>query len=465
MRARFWAVALLGAALGTGGLGGLGSHIPWSAGPAAAQGPITAAVIAGGLSRAIDDFKTALAQAGDEARSLGNSLQANAQNVLADLNNALKDRMNQAITALELQERRLAEDAEALTRQLTQATQALTRQAGDEARRSIVEADILAYNTMYSLPCRDNRPRIVAAFPSQVVVAQAEPILTLRGNFLDQGATLTATVGEHRAEIIERLATSIRVRLPDDMAPVELDEPRTVSVRVTGLETRDRTLWFGLICRERQVDAPEMSAALTMMPQVTHSVRATLRTTHLVEREVAEPRPRFSRTGSDRCDDNFPVVETYTVTTPGAVRTRADVRVQSANCGSGLQSMNPSGPNSVVVSGRVQGCGANRGPFNTWLGCKGRGWLSYDITLVATVRDRVAAGEKSFEIQPSVADRSWSFPFAPGGMEPNFEYEVTVTRHQGRAELGRWTISGANPNAGPLTSRVADGSLSVQLAD
>lgn len=462
---RLWRVALLGVALGMGALGAGALHLLWHTRPAVAQGPLTAAVIAGGLSKAIDDFKAALSQAGDEARSLGNSLQANAQNVLADLNNALKDRMNQAITALEAQERRLAEDAEALTRQLTRATQAVATQTGDELRRTIVEADVLAYNTMYSLPCRDHRPRIVAAFPSQVVVAQAEPILTLRGNYLDQGAALTAMVGEHRAEIIERFATSIRVRLPDDVAPEQLDEPRTVSVRVSGLETRDRTLWFGLACREREVAAPEMSAALTMMPQITHSIRAALRTTHLVEKEVAEPRPRFSRTGSDRCDDNFPVVENYTVSVPDTVRTRADIDNVSANCGSGLLSVNPSGPNAVVVSGRVQGCGAHRGPFNVWAGCKGRGWLHYDITLVATTRERVVAGSQDYEAADSVADRAWSFKFAPGGVQPMYEYEVTVTRRQGRAELGRWTISGANPNTGPVKSRVAEGSLAVELED
>jgi hypothetical protein len=460
----FALIAVVGA---TAGLitGGWPSVAPLLVSRAAAQGPLTAAIIAGGLSRAIDDFKSALAQAGDESRSLGNSLQANAQNVLADLNNALKDRMNQAITALDAQERRLAEDAEALTRQLRLATQAIVAQAGDETRRTIVEADILAYNTAYSLPCRDQKPRIVAAFPGQVIVAQSEPILTLRGNYLDQGRTILASIGNRPVEIVERLATSIRIRLPDEVAPATLDAPQTVSVRLQGLETRDRTLWFGLICRERETAAPEMIAALTLMPQITHEIRAILRTTHLVEREITENRPQFSRTGSDRCDDNFPVVEQYRTSIPGAIRTRANVSVVSANCGSGIQSVNPSGPNAVVVNGRVQGCGAERGPFNTWLGCRGRGWLQYNISLVVTTQERVVAGIQDYAVEPSVADRSWVFAFPTASRDPNFEYEVTVTRMQGRLELGRWTLSGANPNAGPFKSRIADGSLAVELVD
>jgi hypothetical protein len=52
--------------------------------PAAAQDVVTVAAISAALSAALDQFKAAISQAGDELRGLGNSLQANAQNVLQD---------------------------------------------------------------------------------------------------------------------------------------------------------------------------------------------------------------------------------------------------------------------------------------------------------------------------------------------------------------------------------------------
>ncbi len=442
---------------------------PWRAAPvapASAQGALlTGAGVAAALSAAIDRFRAAIAQAGDEVRSAGNSLQANAQNVLQDLNNALKDRMGQAITALEAQERRLAEDAEALTKQLEQATERVAAKAGEEARRTIVEADIAAYNTMYSLPCRDQRPRVVAAFPGEIITAQSEPILTLRGNYFDQGASVAANVGGRPATVVERLATSLRVRLPDEVAPASLDMPRTVSVEVTGLQTKDRTLWFGLACREREVPAAGVAAALTIEPQITHGVQGTMRTFHMVEHQTPEASRNFSREGSDKCDDSFPVTVNWCSENTAAVSTRAALKVNSANCGSGIQSSNPSGPRCVVVDARVQGCGATPGPFDAWLGCKGRGWLDYDITLTTTTRDSQLAGARDVTVEPSVAQRSWSWRFPEGKIEPRHEYEITVVRTQGKLELGRWTVSGANPNAGPIKSRVADGALAVELAD
>lgn len=432
--------------------------------PASAQGLVTAAVVASGLVAAIDGLKAAIAQAGDEFRATGNSLQANAQSVLLDLNTALKDRMNQAVTALDAQERRLAEDAEALTRQVTRATQLIIAGAGEEARRTIADADILAYNTLYSLPCRSQRPRVVAAFPGEIIVAQSEALLTLRGNFLDQGSNVTARIGDHQAEIVERLATTIRIRIPGAVAPPSVDSIRTVSVSVAGLEAKNRSLWVGLICREQERRIDPVLAALTIKPQITHSVRGTLRTLHMVETQVVEPQAAYGRMGSDRCEDDFPVSTTYCTTRENAVGAVARFSVESANCGSGVESVQASGPRCSIINGRIKACGANR-IGTAWAGCKGRGWLNYNVNLEITTSSRVPAGTSEIIVEPSVAERSWVWRFPGGQTQPTYEYEVTVVRSQGTTELGRWTLSGANPNSGPFKSRVADGALAVEIEE
>lgn len=451
---------------GAGTLLAVAPYSPLGTTPAAAQaGLVTVGAVSAALSSALDQFKAAIAQAGDELRGLGNSLQANAQNVLQDMNKIMKDRMDQAVGSLDAQERRIVEDAEALTRQVQKATDALLRRAGDEARQTIVEADISAYDALFSLPCRDLRPRIVAAFPGEIVASQGQPVMTLRGNYLAQGGALTASVDGKVARVVERLDHSIKIELPETIAPPTLSGVRTASVQVAGLAVLDRTLWFGLVRREKSVPQAPVAAAITIRPQVKWSVSGRIRSTHLVESSRPEPVRKFSRTGNDHCDDSFDVGTQYCATDENAVRTTGTLSVTSANCGSNAGAVQPSGPRCVLVPGHVQGCGADRGPFNTWLGCKGRGWLNYDLTLIVTTKSRVEAGSTNIEVAPSVTDRSWSFSFPPAGDQAQYEYEATIQKTQGDEVLNRWTVSGANPNAGPIKSRVADRALAVELED
>lgn len=85
--------------------------------------------------------------------------------------------------------------------------------------------------------------------------------------------------------------------------------------------------------------------------------------------------------------------------------------------------------------------------------------------LTVTTKSRVEAGASSIDVASSVSDRSWSFRFPEAFDEPHYEYEVTIQQMQGDEILNRWTISGANPNAGPVTSRVAEGALAIELAE
>lgn len=436
----------------------------WQSRPAEAQGLETVAAVSAGLSAAIEQFRQAISQAGDELRSLGNSLQANAQNVLQDLDTSLKNRMDQGVDSLDKEERKLATDAETLTRQLQQATEAVINKSADEARKTIVEADIAAYDTLYSLPCRDQRPRILAAFPEDVVVGKGPFVLSLLGNYLTFGDNLTATVDGQAAKVVEKLEHSLKIQLPDDIAPLSLPHARVASVQISGLDTLKRTLWFGLVCRESKAPQTPMAAAVTIKPPIKLSVSGTLQSSQLVQVNAPDPViRRFDRTGSDHCDDSSDVSAQYCTTIPDAIATSGNVHVESANCGSSAGSANPSGPRCVLVPGRLQGCGANRGPFNTWLGCNGRGWLKYTVTLTVTTKSRVESGNSIIDVAPSVSDRSWSFPFPPANDTPIFRYDVTVTQKQGDDVLNRWTVSQASPNSGPVISRVADGSLSVRL--
>ena len=183
--------------------------------PAWAQA-LTVLAAKSALEGAIAELRKALADTTNDLRSLGNSLQANAQNVVLDVDRTLGSKINLTFDRLDATELRLMEDVQALTKQVQTATSQIVSKAGDQARMTIVEADIAAYNASYSLPCRSAPPRVVASFPARLTARRTAATLQLKGNFLRQG-NVSVTVNDRPARVVERLDTSLTVELPPEL--------------------------------------------------------------------------------------------------------------------------------------------------------------------------------------------------------------------------------------------------------
>jgi hypothetical protein len=417
------------------------------------------------LEGALGELRAALTDATNDLRSLGNSLQANAQNVVQDVDRMLGSKMNLAFDRLDAAELRLMEDVQALTRQVQGATLQVVQRAGEEARRSIVEADIAAYNASYSLPCRSAPPRVLASFPARLVARRSSPVLQLRGNFLRQG-TLSAVINGRPARILERLDTALSVEVPAEVVQAVADAEVLASVVINGLERVERAprLWGLMGCAETRALVAEKPMALSVIePPYQVQVEGTVRYEYTASRDVTEPEQEFSRTGSDRCDDNSRADEQWCV----AGGTLAGVQVSDVrtNCNSGYEGNLPSGERCVLVRGRVAGCGAVRGPFNAWLGCKGRGWLKYKIQLVR--REPFQAMSADAHIDRKADPGVWSFAFdlpsSTGLTAAQPRYNLTVRLMQGKRTVTMHALTHANPNAGPVTSRVQGGVLAVEV--
>jgi hypothetical protein len=66
-----------------------------------------------------------------------------------------------------------------------------------------------------------------------------------------------------------------------------------------------------------------------------------------------------------------------------------------------------------------------------------------------------------------MGQKSFSIPLeAPPGLAAASPwYALNVNQHQGRKVLQTFAISHANPNVGPVTSRVNNGLLAVEIAE
>jgi len=142
--------------------------------PAWAQGAtstfLTVGAVRQGLNEALVGVQNAMVTAGSEGRALGNSLQANVQNVISDIDSRLGKRLEYTFDKLDDTERQFMVDSRDLIFRTRAASAALAGVIGDESRRTIGEADIAAYNATYSLPCRTQVPRVVYWLPTKTIV-------------------------------------------------------------------------------------------------------------------------------------------------------------------------------------------------------------------------------------------------------------------------------------------------------
>jgi hypothetical protein len=402
-------------------------------------------------------------------QSIGNSLQANAQNVIKDIDTLLGKKLSYTFDRLDATELRLVEDAQALTAQTKKATTDVLGKAGDEARKTIVDADIAAYNAMYALPCRDAPPRVVASFPARLTSGASAPILTLRGNFLRQGAAPFIKVNGVNARIIERLDSAISLEIPSQVMSSARDMEVIVSAVVDGLEEISRSLWaWGLFgCHESKSIVQAKPIGLSVLePPVRYNVVGTTKYSYTAYREVAEPVQQFANTGSSQCDDNYRVDQQWCISGSGTI-SRADVAVTSANCNSGFEGTVPSGDRCVLARGKVAGCGADRDPvFHTWLGCKGRGWLKYNITLIRREPYEAETTEAMISKAGIAGERSFSFNMPPAvGLDSvSARYQVQIQAAKGSRIITTVSLSHANPTTGLYSSRVNGGVLSIEVS-
>jgi hypothetical protein len=426
-------------------------------------GALTVLGVKDALVSTLQEFRQALNEATQDAKSVGNSLQANAQNVIRDIDVMLGKKLAYTFDRLDAQERRLADDAERLTALIRDSTEALTRKNYERARVLIADADILAYNTSYSLPCRTTRPRIIAISPNVLNSDDEAPVVRIRGNFLMQGEGLSIKVDGTAAELQQRSDNEIAFLIPQIVMQKARNKQTAVTASVQGLIPIQRSISLLLGCRESRgrLDAIP-SVGFLIDPATVFRVSGNLVTTHLVNSVVPDLEGRFERTGSDRCDDAFSVDQNFCLVGAGKFH-HVDIWNQNANCGSAIGPVNPSGDRCVFIGGQVRGCGANRGPFNTWVGCKGRGWVKYNYKLWRQDATRVETGRSQVEKSGIPGETSFSFVFPGATSSPEYLFEIVVEKIRGGRVLERRSLSHAKPTVDNWVAKVDQGMMTVQV--
>lgn len=417
------------------------------------------------LEDALKAFSNAINTAGNEVRSTGTSLTTNAQNVITDINGQLGTRLQSTVGQLSGAQRQLADDAILLTRQVQQASIAVATQTGEQARQTIADADITAYNASYSLPCRDQSPRIVYATPSSLRRGTGTPEVRLRGNFLDIGDAPAITVDGKPAKLISRSRNELVLSIPSEVL-AKLTDARSVPISVPAQEARRTNFWVH--CYDRTVAvSPPLSQTVLLRPELTYTVTGSIGGVY----DVFEPwSGKFHYEKSDNdCGANYDDHQQFCAPAGYSLNPAVapTVSVNSANCNSSVGSPQIAGDRCVTVPAHLGGCGYDNLVFAK--NCEGRGWFNYDVTV--TARKATSTAFVAFPFSLASADgtqRSFQAVHpAAAGNPPNavWRYSVGVEVREGTRLLQTISAGDGNPNPTGMSSRVANGVVYVNVTD
>lgn len=415
---------------------------------------LTIGAVSNALSSTLADFNNAITTAGEAIKGAGNSLQANAQNVIRDIDRVFGKNVNLTFDRMDAQQQALYRDAQRLTQQIRQATIDIASKTAAEARKTIYEADIIAYNALYSLPCRSQAARIVYLQPDRIRIGRDTAEVTLRGNFLS-GPEDGIWIDGRKATVIARSATEIRAAVPREVAHGIASE-RSVGIRVELIDVKKSNLL--LLCPSSRKKRTE-SLAVTLAPRRWVSLAGWIEPTSLVERTEGWSK-QYESGADDNCDADRDITAQICEPSPWLVKSIDSFRITGKNGGGYAGPPSLSGDSCIKVPGRAKGKGYDRFPFGV-KNCRGRGWTNWAMAYTVKTDDRITAGRHDFSEQ--AADQaSWNIPYPAASTlrEPRYRYALKANITMGD-KTRVFEISDAQQLSGPISARLIDGTLTV----
>lgn len=433
---------------------------------AEAPGTVVVAAARSALVDAVERLDTALSNQAGNVQSLGESLKGDATALLSDFDARLQGKLQYTFSQLTQQEQQVFNDSQALADKIDAATQALTSKTQVGVRQSLGEADILAYNALYSLPCRSQIPRIVYANPERVAANDLHEA-AFRGNFLSIGDPLSVTVDGVPAGILSRSANEMRISIPEVVFK-NLEHERSVSIEIPTSQTNRTNLW--VTCWESVGKGPRLLTSVRVVPGTRVDIRTRISAVAELPSESFDV-PYGDDENNDDCNANYNATKQFSVPEDAKLTGFSQPALSCTRCGSGVNNVRQIGDKAIVVDAHFQACGTdcvNLG-FTKVCNCKGRGCLKYSGQLHA-----VRSGTKQLDAQATTMTVQGLFqrsfivayekPIPPDAKNIKWLYEAEVTETTG-SSVRRYIVSDSSPIASGIMSRIgSDGKLNLEVS-
>jgi len=421
-------------------------------------GPMTVGAIQVTLKEILSDLDAALRNAAGEIKSIGAQLQANLQNVLTDFDDILGEKLEYTFDRLKETELRFIEDIQMVIKQAERFVKLTTEGLQELAYITAAEADILAYNTLYALPCRHHIPRLVYTAPKKLQLQKHrnEYYFKLRGNFLNYGDP-KIKLEDKSIELLSLTASEISVRVPAELFKnVNSEKAFKIACRLYKCESKASKAKVSMMNREQ-------SLSVIVSPPVEYAVNVKIAPRAKLPTQQKMTFPFYKK--DNNCKANYSIDKQWCLPSGWEV-VDYHYDVTSANCGSQVNAVRPSGKRCVLVEAHLQGCGSN------WLGsCKGRkGWLGYKLFVKGkkyTWRG-LPIYTKNYTVEnPDQRTFSFSYPDQVPGDHKGVKwlYEVKLTIKIGDRMIPI-LLNETNPNHEEVTTRMSnEGRLIIELSD
>ena len=348
-------------------------------------GSLSAGFLVGELRALVSDIGTVISNTSGEVNRLLQQTQQTASQLLAEMDQAYKDRLDQTFDQVNATEKRVFADAKALIEQSRRALLEVEKGAADAAKVALYEANITGYDAVRNLPCQDRSPRLVYADPQRVRVwadstLPAESVersgsgrtlaFRLRGNYLAFGSPVVKANGVEARLLGSPNPNELLVAIPDSevarLQKLTETEPLVLEATIPR-------------CPNALDKAPVVqSVSATILPPLRYLVTARISPRAELPTYFNQPYSFYDTSNDCRIDADR--TRTYSVgPTPRPVDWT--LSITSSNCGSFAAGPSKSGAYSVVVPAKLKGCG--RDCFLGICNCKGRGWLGYTLNVRA----------------------------------------------------------------------------------
>ncbi len=422
-----------------------------------AAGPITVGAIQIALNDILTDLDATLRNAIGEIKTIGAQLQANLQEVLTDFDDILGDKLEYTFDRLKETELRFVEDIQTVIKQAERFVKLATEGLQELAYITAAEADILAYNALYALPCRHHIPRLIYTAPRKLQLEKhkSEYYFKLRGNFLNYGDP-KIKLEDKSIDLLSLTANEISVRVPAErFNNVNTEKAFKMACLLYKCESKSSRARVSQMKREQ-------SLSVIVSPPVEYSINVKIAPKAKLPTLQKMTFPYYKK--DNNCKANYSIDKSWCLPSGWEV-VEFRHEVTSSNCDSRINAVRGSGKRCVLVEAHLQGCGT------TWLGgCKGRGWLGYKLFVKGK---KYAWGglpiyTKNYPVEnPDQRTFSFSYPHQVPEDHKGVKwlYEVKLTIRIGDRIIPI-ILNETNPNHEEVTTRISEeGRLIIELSD
>ncbi len=349
---------------------------------ASAQGAAVATAVTGDyfaqqLKNRIEEVNEAINAVPAGMQAVMRELDVRLRALLVEMDQILGNRINETFNRLDLSQQTFLRGVQDTLETSKDALDQIRMKAFRDAQRLLVEADVTAYNTLYSLPCRDKVPRVLLSTPDVVRVSGDDMQLELLGNFLNIGDKPPQVLLDGKSlKVTELDDTTLSFVVPGSELGAKPDSKRVLSFEVTGLRRESATNLLVHCWRSDKEFSSPVRVSFTVLPRIQHSIEVRFTGTMQVKQTVENVIAEHVQLGGS-CSTNSPGSYPHRAGQPNVKLANVRISRHSEICGSsiGAPVYTPGVSTEVVVPYHLRGCGRGR------LGdCKGRARASYSLS-------------------------------------------------------------------------------------